>query len=284
MKKASNFVFVTGVSSGIGNSITKSLLKKGFRVIGTIRNEKDKATAQTSFGENFYPVITDITNADSVKEAIHQCHKILAGSGLGGLINNAGVALGGPIADMSMDDIKLHFEVNVFGLLQITKAFLPLLGVDENHPDLPGKIINITSVAGKFAAPFLGPYAGSKYAIEGISDSLRRELLPYGIDVIVVGPGNVITPIWDKGINLKRYEGSKFYNTYKNFAEYAVNESASGHTADEMGDLIANVFTNQKPKARYAFVKGRLKNWIIPRMIPTRMMDKMIGKQLGTVK
>jgi NAD(P)-dependent dehydrogenase (short-subunit alcohol dehydrogenase family) len=284
MKTSSGFVLVTGVSTGIGNGIAKALLKKGYQVIGSVRSDADKMRLRQTLGNKFHPLVLDVTDEKSVADSVKECEKILGGRGLAGLINNAGVAFGGPIADMSMKDIRFHFEVNVFGLLNVTKAYLPLLGAREHHQDTPGRIINITSVAGKFAAPFLGPYAGSKYAVEGLSDSLRRELLMYGIDVIVVGPGNVITPIWDKGVKTEEFKGSAFYSVYKRFADYAVRESKTGHTADEMGELVANVFADPKPRTRYAFVKGRFKNWTMPRLLPARMIDKMIGKQLGMLK
>jgi len=283
-KKASDFVLVTGVSTGIGNAIMHSLLKRGYKVIGTVRSEKDREKIKAEAKTNCYPILVDVTNEEGVKSSVKEVEDILGGKGLAGLINNAGVAVGGPLAEMPMSEIRMHFEVNVFGLLTITRAYLPLLGARENHTSLPGRLVNISSIGGDLAAPFLGAYTGTKFAVEGISQTLRRELLLYGIDVIVIAPGNVVTPIWDKGVKPEPYRNSPYYPYIKKFTDYVLSDYPKGYTSEEMGEFIAKAFIAGKPKARYVFAKDALLKYFLPKMLPVRLVDWAIGKQVGFIK
>src|SRR6185295_14988318 len=141
-----------------------------------------------------------------VDRAAADVRQQLNGQGLGGLINNSGVSVSGPIELLKVEDMIYNFDVNVFGVVRVTKAFLPLLGAQADHPSHPGRILNISSVAGRFTAPYMAPYNGSKHALEGISHTMRKEFIRYGIGVVIIGPGPIQTPIWDKG-SLKRFEG-----------------------------------------------------------------------------
>ena len=284
MKQPSDFVLITGVSTGIGNALMHSLIKRGYKVIGTVRSEIDKQKIKAETGANGYPIILDVTDEEGVKASVGIVEAILQGKGLAGLINNAGVAIGGPLAEMPMEAIRFHFEVNVFGLLNVTRAYLPLLGAREGHDNLPGRIVNVSSVSGELAGPFVGAYTGSKFALEGISQTLRRELMLYKIDIIVVGPGNVITTIWDKGVKPELYKASPYYPYIEKYANYILNEYPTGYTAEEMGELIAKAFTAKKPKARYALVKDGFMKRVIPKLLPTRLLDKIIAKQVGFTK
>jgi len=284
MKTLSKTVLITGVSTGIGMGTAQQFIQKGYKVIGSVRKNADAEKLKKQLGSDFMPIVFDVTDEKQVQQAAVELEKKLSGSGLAGLINNAGIATGGPLADMPMDIIRQHFEVNVFGLLNVTKAFLPLLGVRQGHSVQPGKIINISSVAGKIGVPFLGAYSGSKFAVEGLSESLRKELQLYGIDVLVIGPGNVVTPIWDKSGNVETYKTSAFYSMYKRFYEYIITESKNGYTMDEFGQHVLAIFEKKKPAVRYALVKERMKDWTIPRLLPSRILDRMLGKATGLIK
>jgi short-subunit dehydrogenase len=284
MKTLSKTVLITGVSTGIGMGTAQQFIRKGYKVIGSVRKDADAERLKKQLGHDFIPIFFDVTDEKQVQLAAVELEKKLSGSGLAGLINNAGIATGGPLTDMSMDTIRQHFEVNVFGLLNVTKAFLPLLGARQGHSVQSGKIINISSVAGKIGVPFLGAYSGSKFAVEGLSESLRKELQLYGIDVLVIGPGNVVTPIWDKSGNVETYKTSAFYNMYKRFYEYIITESKNGYTMDEFGQHVLTIFEKKKPSVRYALVKERMKDWTIPRLLPSRMLDRMLGKAIGLIK
>jgi NAD(P)-dependent dehydrogenase (short-subunit alcohol dehydrogenase family) len=281
MQSSSKNILITGVSTGIGHSLCKTFLERGYAVIGSIRNERDRDRLIADFGKDFHPILFDVRDEQAVNESVQEVKAIIGNSGLGGLINNAGVAISGPLADMSMEDVKYHFEVNVFGLLQVTKAYLPLLGAASGHSVLPGRIVNISSVAGKIASPFLGAYAASKYAVEALSDSLRRELNLYGIKVIVVGPGNVITPIWEKGVQLEKFRRSAFFPAFERFVNYALSEGAKGHSAEYLATSVADIFEKPNPAVRYAIVKDKFKNWTMPRLLSARTLDKMVSKMTG---
>ena len=208
----------------------------------------------------------------------------LGDAGLAGLVNNAGTALAGPLMHQPLSDIRRHFEVNVLGLISVTQAFLPLLGAREHPVHEPGRIVNVSSVSGRVAEPFIGAYAASKHALEAVSDSLRRELLPYGIDVIVVRPGAVRTPIWEKGAHpvlSGRYDDTDYAVPLKRFREFAEKMASGGDSPERIGKFIRKVFEAKRPRTRYAVVSGRFMDWTIPTTLPDRWLDRLIGRSLG---
>jgi short-subunit dehydrogenase len=202
------------------------------------------------------------------------------------LVNNAGIATSGPLMLQPMDDFKFQFEVNVFGQLAVTQAFLPLLGARENPGHAPGRILMISSVGGKLSGPFLGAYSASKHALEGFSNSLRMELLLYGIDVIIIGPGAIRTPIWEKpsANELGIYEHSPFAPMMLKFQRYFVKNGREGLEADYLGRRTVAIFEARKPKVRYAIVPKKFSKWTMPRLLPTRMLDRIIGKATGLLR
>src|SRR5438477_8562922 len=195
---ASRSVVVTGASTGIGWACVKVLIASGFHVFGSVRKQADAERLAKEFGNSFTPLIFDVTDEAAVAVGAKQVETALAGATLFGLVNNAGIAVPGPLLYLKVDDFKNQMAVNLTGQLIVTQAFAPLLGADRERTGAPGRIVMISSVGGKNALPFVGPYAASKFALEGLSESLRRELMVFGIDVIVVAPGAVATPIWDK--------------------------------------------------------------------------------------
>ena len=283
-KQKSPHILITGVSTGIGYGCVQQFLLKGYRVIGSVRNQADADKLKKEFGDNFTPIIFDVTDAAAVKNSFALVEKTTEGKGLCGLINNAGIALGGNIQDMPVEKFRQHFEVNVFGLFYVTQTFLPLLGACENHPSLPGKIINISSVNGKIATPFVGAYVASKHAVEGLSHSLRRELLMYDIDVVIVAPGPVQTPIWEKGMDITGYENSAYYSAFKKMTTYLSGVKHQGLTIEGISKTILNIFEKEKPRTRYALLNGKFANLTIPRLLPDRVLDNIFGKQLGFKK
>src|SRR5919108_313280 len=172
-------VVVTGVSTGIGWGIVKVLLQKGFRVFGSVRKTQDAERLSEEFGENFVPLIFDVTDEAAVQAGARQVREQLKGETLFGLVNNAGIAVPAPLIHQDTDDFRHQLEVNLVSVLIVTKAFVPLLGSDRSLRGKPGRIINISSVSGKVGYPFLGAYAASKHGLEGFSESLRRELMLY---------------------------------------------------------------------------------------------------------
>ena len=191
-------VVVTGASTGIGWGCVKILIAGGLRVFGSVRKAADAERLRKEFGANFTPLIFDVTDAAAVAAGAQHVDTALAGETLFGLVNNAGIAVPGPLLLVPIEDFKHQIEVNLIGQLIVTQAFAPLLGTDRGRTGAPGRIVMISSVGGKNAMPFLGPYSASKFALEGLSESLRRELMLFGVDVIVVAPGAIATPIWEK--------------------------------------------------------------------------------------
>lgn len=276
-------VVITGVSTGIGWGATKVLIGKGFRVFGSVRKAEDAERLKKEFGERFVPLFFDVTDEPAIKKAAEEVRAALKGETLAGLVNNAGIAVSGPLLDLDVEEFRKQMEVNVTGPFLVTQSFAPLLGADRSLKGAPGRVVNISSVGGKQAAPFIGPYAASKFAIEGMSESLRRELLLFGIDVIIIGPGAVKTQIWSKAeeVDITPYANSAYYPSLVKFRDYFLASGKTGLAPEKLGRVIHKALTTAKPKVRYAVVPGRLQNWTIPQLLPKRFLDRMIGKAVG---
>jgi NAD(P)-dependent dehydrogenase (short-subunit alcohol dehydrogenase family) len=279
-------IVVTGVSTGIGWGITKVLILNGFRVFGSVRKEQDADRLRKEFGEAFIPLIFDITDEAGVQIAAKQVRGQLSGETLFGLVNNAGIAVPGPLMHQPIADFRKQMEVNLIGQLIVTQAFLPLMGTDRSLKGKPGRIINMSSVAGRNGNPFLGAYAASKHALEGLSESLRRELMLYGIDVIIVGPGAIATPIWDKAnqVDLSIYQNTEYIESAKGFQKYAVKLGEKGYPPEKVGEVVLLALTTARPLVRYAVVPGNPIINFIQRRLPKRVIDRIIARSLGFEK
>jgi len=279
MKPKSRTILITGVSSGIGYGTTKELINRNYTIFGSVRKQEDAQRLKAELGEKFIPLVFDVTDQASIERAAVQVQTHLKGTGLGGLINNAGITVAGPVEHLSIDKVEHNFNVNVLGIFRVTKIFLPLLGTRREHPSLPGRILNISSVSGKISAPYMASYTGTKHAIEGISHCLRKELLPFGIDVVIIGPGQVQTPIWDKG-SLDEFKNTQYISSMMKFFKYLVNKGKKGMTLGECSRRIANIFETEKPRTRYALVQHKLQNWMLPLLLPDRVVDRIFLKKL----
>lgn len=278
-------IVVTGVSTGIGWGATKVLIQNGYRVFGSVRKQHDADRLQKEFGSAFVPLLFDVTDEAKVASEAARVRELLGGETLAGLVNNAGMAVPGPLLHMSVAEFRHQIDVNLVGQLIVTQAFVPLLGADRSLKGQPGRIINISSTAGKRAYPFLGAYAASKHALEGMSESLRRELMLYGIDVIIVGPGAVATPIWDKAdqADFSSLEGSDYYQSAIGFRDFLVAGGRKGLPVEKLGEVVLTALTTANPKVRYAVVPGNPIENFIQGLLPKRMMDGIIAKNLGFV-
>jgi NAD(P)-dependent dehydrogenase (short-subunit alcohol dehydrogenase family) len=277
-------VVVTGASTGIGLGTARVLVKQGVRVFGSVRKAADAERVRAELGDLFVPLTFDVTDEAAVRRAAAEVGGRLEGSTLFGLVNNAGVALSGPALDQPVAEFRQQLEVNVVGPFIVTQAFLPLLGADRGRAGKPGRIVNVSSVGGKMGPPFLGAYVASKHALEGWSESLRRELMLFGIDVVIIGPGTVSTPIWDKAekADVSRYEKSAYRQAVMSFQKYMVEGGRTkGYPPERIGEVIWTALTTSRPRVRYAVVPGRFANWTLPTLLPSRMVDGMIGKMLG---
>lgn len=277
-------VVITGVSTGIGWGATKVLIKKGHRVFGSVRKAADGERLQKEFGDKFVPLIFDVTDAKAVQAGAAKVREALKGETLMGLVNNAGIAISGPLLYLPVDEMRTQMEVNLIGVLNVTQAFAPLLGADKSLKGKPGRIVNISSVGGKRAFPFIGPYASSKHALEGFSESLRRELMLFGIDVIIIGPGAVKTAIWDKAemVDTSRYANTPYGPSIERFSKFFVNNGrTAGLAPEKLGRVILHALTTASPKVRYAVVPSFIQDRLLPAVMPRRMVDRIVAGRLG---
>lgn len=274
---------VTGVSTGIGRAIAQNLIGRGWRVFGSVRKENDASDARAALGPNFIPLLFDVTDEDAIKRAADEVRGALAGATLQGLVNNAGIALAGPILHLPLDELKRQMDVNVYGPIRVTQAFAPLLGADKTFTGTPGKIVNMSSVAGKIASPFMSPYAMSKHALEAMSEALRRELSLYGIDVVIVGPGAIRTPIWDKAddINAEQYRGTDYYELLLGMRGAMKEYGESGLPPEDVGLLVGRILDGEANAVRYAILRNKFSMWTLPRLLPKRLVDKAVLKRFG---
>ncbi len=275
-------VVVTGVSTGIGWGVTKVLLARGFRVFGSVRKQADADRLRQEFGERFVPLIFDVTDESAVRATVDTVAEALGGETLAGVVNNAGVAVVGPLMNVPIAEFRHQMEVNLTGVVTVTQAFGPLLAPGDGRTGKPGRIVNISSVGGRTATPFVGPYNASKFALEGLSLSLRRELLLLGIDVIVVAPGAVATPIWGKAKeeDIVAYRDTPFYPALQKVHAYMNELGEKGLEPEVIGEAVAQALTLAKPKPHYTVTPDPVRN-LIGRVLPTRMFDRVIGGRLG---
>jgi NAD(P)-dependent dehydrogenase (short-subunit alcohol dehydrogenase family) len=279
-------VVVTGASTGIGSATCKVIAGKGLQVFGSVRKQADAHRLCSEIGPGFVPLLMDVTNEGEVKAAAAQVAQALGQERLFCLVNNAGVAVSGALLELPADELRYQMEVNLVGPLLVTQAFSPLLGSDPDREGPAGRIIQISSVGGKMGFPFIGAYIASKHALEGMSTVLRQELMLYGIDVIVIGPGAVNTAMIDKAesLDLARFKSSDYAECAEKVQSYFVNEGRAGLKPEALAEAVWHSLTAAKPKARYAVVSGRFKNWTIPRILPTRVVDGRVAKQFGLLR
>ena len=278
-------VVVTGSSTGIGWGIAKVMIAKGFRVFGSVRKAPDGERLKKEFGANFVPLVFDVTDEAAVSKGAEQVAAALGGETLAGLVNNAGIAVAGPLLYLKLDEFRHQIEVNLTGQLIVTQAFAPLLGADRSRKGSPGWIVMISSVGGKNANPFMGPYCASKFAMEGLSESLRRELMIFGIDVIVVAPGAVATPIWDKAdtLDVTQYANTPYVKSLTAVKDFMLALGRKGFAPEKLGAVVHTALTTPNPKTRYTVTPTPFQNALML-TLPKRMVDKLIAGQLGLKK
>jgi NAD(P)-dependent dehydrogenase (short-subunit alcohol dehydrogenase family) len=275
-------VVITGASTGIGWATAKLLLARGFRVFGSVRKQADADRLTSEFGANFVPLLFDVTDEAAVLAAAREVRAALGGTTLTGLVNNAGIAVAGPVLELSADQFRRQMDVNVIGPIIAIQAFGPLLGSDPSLKGPRGKIVMISSVAGKNGNPLMSAYSASKFAIEGLSESLRREMMLFGIDVIIIAPGAVKTPIWGKAedVDVSAYQNSPFFPALQKIRKFMLQLGENGLPAETIAARIADVLISANPKVRYQIAPDQLRH-LMTSVLPKRVVDKIIAKRLG---
>jgi NAD(P)-dependent dehydrogenase (short-subunit alcohol dehydrogenase family) len=276
-------VVITGASGGIGRASALRLARNGFRVFAGYRKEADAAglTAET-IGE-LEPLRVDVTDPGQVAAAARQVNEAVAGQGLWGLVNNAGIPIPGPVESLPIDDLRRQLEVNLVGQVAVTQALLPSLRRAR------GRVVNMTSVGGRVATPFLGAYHASKFGLEGISDSLRRELAPLDVDVCAIEPGSIATAIWDRGreqadgvISAMSPEAGEAYGAELGAAlRMATRMGERGLAPDRVARVVERALRARRPRPRYV-VGGDARAMILAqRVLPTRAFDRLLRRGMG---
>ena len=276
-------IVVTGASTGIGYAIAERFARGGWQVFGSVRKAEDGERLRDALGVT--PLRFDVTDGAAVRAAADEVAARLGGRTLGGLVNNAGLVVAGPLLYLPLDTLRMQMEVNFTGPFVVQQAFAPLLGVDRSRNGAPGRIAQISSVSGSVGFPMLGAYCASKHALNGMSESLRRELLPFGIEVSVVAPGAIVTPIWGKGdlSELGQYRDTPYGPSLAKFAEVTEKMGRGGLPASRVADAVWHAMTARKPKLRYEVIPKRFREWTLPKFLPKRVVDRFVGKMLGIV-
>jgi NAD(P)-dependent dehydrogenase (short-subunit alcohol dehydrogenase family) len=272
-------VLVTGASTGIGEATATLLAAHGFRVFAGVRKAEDFARWQLPSSGNVVPVTLDVTDEDSIRAARAEIEHELRGRGLYGLVNNAGVALGGPLECTSMSIVRRVFEVNVYGALTVTQAMLPLVRRER------GRIVNMSSISGRVAFPFAGQYAASKFALRALSDSLRVELRRWGVEVVMIEPGQIATPIWKKGIadcEQSQADWSDEARAFYGPTMTALLKHVSGVRGlppERVAEAVLRALTARRPKTCYVVGRdSRMLRWI--GRLPPRWRDWLFARQI----
>lgn len=272
-------VLITGASTGIGEACARYLAAQGWQVFAGVRKAAD---AKRLAGDNIIPVTLDVTKPAQIKNAMDQIGKQVGEAGLQGLVNNAGIAIAGPMEFLPLDELRRQFEVNFFGQAAVTQACLPLLRRGR------GRIVNISSISGRVAAPMFGPYASSKFALEAFSDSLRRELIPWGLHVASIQPGAIKTPIWEKGGataqsiagNLPAKALALYGTIMAKIPRYTQRSNARGLEPVEVARVVEHALGARQPKTRYVIGRGTWLTVLASRLLPDRWLDRIITRRL----
>jgi NAD(P)-dependent dehydrogenase (short-subunit alcohol dehydrogenase family) len=274
-------VLVTGASTGIGRTTALRLDADGWRVFAGIRNPADGASLQSEASDRLLPVTLDVTESEQIAAAAELLEREAPG-GLDGLVNNAGVAVPGPLETIPLEDFRRQIEVNLTAYVAVSQAMLPLIRQAE------GRLVFLSSIGGRVAFPFGGPYHASKFATEAIGDVFRQELRPWGIKVALIEPGSIDTPIWNRGqrkseeIEAKSPRTNLLYGAaIEKFRKVIEDTAERGIPPEKVANAISHALESNHPKSRYlvgldAKVQARIKPFI-----PTPLFDKIVARQLN---
>ena len=280
-------VVITGVSTGIGYQLCVDLISKDYFVFGSVRKLEDGQRLSKELGSNFLPLYFDINDNEAIEKAALIVEKRLMGGTLSGLFNNAGLAMAGPLLELSILDLKYQFDINVIGLMRVTQVFSGLLGASSQSKGTPGRIVMISSINGKIAMPFLGAYCASKFALEGLSQSLRTELNIYGIKLIVIGPGPIKTPIFDKTISkaTRTFKDSPYQEAMNTFLnKFVLKTIKNAMTTEVLSHRIVKIFESTAPKNHYIITKHHFLNYTLPHWLSIDFLNSFFVKTLGLKK
>jgi NAD(P)-dependent dehydrogenase (short-subunit alcohol dehydrogenase family) len=284
-KKETNvsFVFVTGASKGIGAACTRVLAARGHHVFAGVRNSADGENLRTASPDRITPLIVDVTNPSAIQAAARTIDDVVGAAGLAGLVNNAGIAVAGPLEFLPIDELRHQLEVNVIGQIAVLQAVMPSIR------KATGRVVLMGSIAGRSALPLLGPYAASKHALEALADSLRVELMPWGIHVAIIEPGVIATPIWDTSLasatRTRERMPAEATERYGRIIE-ALTKRVQGGTVrglppERVAKVVEHALFAPKPKPRYMVGRDARLRAMLQVLLPDRWRDRIISRQLA---
>lgn len=272
---------VTGASTGIGRSTAILLANAGAQVFAGVRNQ-DAANMLEGESPNIRPLMLDVTNPDQIMQAAQTVSAAVQTRGLNGLINNAGMAVAAPLEFVPIDEFRYQIEVNLIGQVAVTQAFLPCLRAAK------GRIINITSIGGRIAGRLLGAYHASKFAMEALTDTMRQELSPWGLQVVAIEPGEIATPIWITGTSYADRVMEKmppqvtpmYGSDIEALRASAPSKAANGLPPEKVAAVIYRALTAARPKTRYLVGTDAQIGDKVFRLLPDRLRDYMIRRMM----
>ena len=276
-------VVVTGASTGIGAACALDCVSRGMTVFAGVRDPRAGEALVAKAGPSLIPILLDVTDEPSIARSLDVVQRVVGKAGLGGLVNNAGIVVGSPLEVIPLAQLRTQLEVNVIGQIAVTQAFLPLLRLGH------GRIVNMGSIAGRGTIPLLGPYSASKYALEALTDALRMELQPWGIQVSIIEPGAIATPIWEKSGKaaqeleaLAGDEAKALYGDAVNRVREAVAKSAErAISPDAVVRAVHHALTATCPNTRYLVGNdAKLRAWMV-KWLPDRMQDILLTLALN---
>jgi len=276
-------VLITGASTGIGRATALHLDRRGFRVFAGVRRGVDADGLRSEGSERLAPILLDVTDIGSIEAAAKTVSAEPGGHGLAGLVNNAGVALGGPLEFVPLDELRRQLEVNTIGPMAVTQHFLPLVRQAR------GRIVFVSSIGGRFSNPIIGPYCASKFALEALADALRMELAPSGIHVSVIEPGAVKTMIFEKAgpygdLALERLpeEGKRLYGKMgRAVLDFFAKMEGSAIPPERVARGIEHALTAARPRTRYLVgIDARIQA-LLAWLLPDRVRDALSRRLLG---
>ena len=275
-------IVVTGVSSGIGQEMARCLARKGYRVFGSVRKPADSQGLEAELGERFHTLVFDVCDTQSIKAAAEQVSKIVGDDGIGAIVNNAGLALFGPVELLGDDAFEHIMKVNVLGTRFVTNAFLPLLR-KGNDKERGAKIVNISSLSGIFNTPMNGAYCVSKHAMESLGEIYRRELFGEGIDVVSIRSGPIQSEIWRKNLDeSKAYEDTIYAKMADKTLKIMENAKQSALPPIVIADIVLDIIEGRKKKTSYHVGAGsRISQIFASSLMPKRIADKLVHNALN---
>ncbi|WP_375515322.1 SDR family NAD(P)-dependent oxidoreductase [uncultured Nostoc sp.] len=276
-------VVVTGASTGIGQACALLLDQLGFSVFAGVRQDSDAQTLKQKGSQRLIPIFLDVTDAESIAAAVDKVTNAVGGAGILGLVNNAGVAIPGPLELLAIAEFQYQMQVNVTGQLAVTQAFLGLLRQNR------GRIVNMGSISGRSPTPFLGAYNASKFALVALNDVMRMELRPWGISVSIIEPGSIATPIWEKSLNQSEIAQHDLSQTAQNLYGQAMNIvrekmqiiASRGISADIVAQAVVHALTAKQPKTRYLVGLDAKIGAVLKHILPDKLHDRVILYSMG---